>query len=413
MVPDIEKNGSENSKIIIGKLIDKADPPVRPIISAFDISLTRSANVQRLNKFTVAQLESCAEFLGITLVDKDSFKIFTKSALATRIYLAFMALMPAKCGECREDYVIDHQPETAPFFNCFRCFKGSHNCERNRLLHQTLSAMNTPTGFVWLCEKCHGIVDPIEPRKQRSRHTSEALSSFENQLSDCTNSSDISNMTLEGALSSTQQPSPLVRPAAAPPPPSNICRRFLNWNCPHGISGKKEIGGKCCPFTHLRVCNQFRISGSTGRRGCKKGTNCAFFHPNICKTTLESGSCSKKDCAMFHPRLSRKKSSSGPKDDSRNTAQKVKHTDSNTSNPSSSDFLELRNLVTGMAAKLEMLEKKMDQGASACQPAMQPTSAPHIPPMIYPTAPLPPHMMHLGVSRLPHHHTPFSHHSYF
>ena len=153
MVPDADcgKNASENVKIIIRKLIDKADPSIRPIISAFDITLTRSANLQRLNKFTVGLLESCAEFLGITLVDKDNFKIFTKSTLATRIYLGFMALIPAKCRECGNDYVINHESEIAPFFNCFTCFKGSHNCDRNRVLHQTLSAINTKQvlfGFV-------------------------------------------------------------------------------------------------------------------------------------------------------------------------------------------------------------------------------------------------------------------------
>ena len=129
------------------------------------------------------------------------------------------------------------------------------------------------------------------------------------------------------------------------------------------------------------------ISGSSGIRGCKKGENCAFFHPDICKVTVESGSCSKKDCKNFHPRVFRKKNNSGPKYGSRNAAQKVvKQNNDNTSNPSSNDFLELRNLVTGMAAKLEMLKKKMDQGTPACQPTMQPAS----PTMIYPTAPIPP-----------------------
>ena len=59
MVPDADcgKNGSENVKIIIRKLIDKADPSIRPIISAFDITLTRSVNLQRLNKFTFGYLK--------------------------------------------------------------------------------------------------------------------------------------------------------------------------------------------------------------------------------------------------------------------------------------------------------------------------------------------------------------------
>jgi hypothetical protein len=73
--------------------------------------------------------------------------MFTKSPLCTRIYLALMALMPAKCGECGHGYIVDHDHEIAPLFNCFRCFKGSHDCDRNKTLHETLSSLNTPTGF--------------------------------------------------------------------------------------------------------------------------------------------------------------------------------------------------------------------------------------------------------------------------
>ncbi|KAL5259634.1 hypothetical protein ACHWQZ_G009922 [Mnemiopsis leidyi] len=44
----------------------------------------------------------------------------------------------------------------------------------------------------------------------------------------------------------------------------------MNWSCPHGISGKKKVDGKVCPHTHLRVCNQYRMAGFTGKKGCKK-----------------------------------------------------------------------------------------------------------------------------------------------
>ena len=150
---------------------------MRPIISVSDCFQKRETNLQQLNKFNVVLLESCAEFLGFSLADQDNFKIYTKPTLVNRIYLASMALMPAKCGECSDSYTIDHDPEHPPFFNCFRCFKGSHDCNRNKELHQTLSAMNTPSGFVWLCDTCHGIIDPIDPRRQRSRHASTSGSS--------------------------------------------------------------------------------------------------------------------------------------------------------------------------------------------------------------------------------------------
>ena len=246
-----KQNDSENIKVIIGKLIEKADTTIRPVISVFDCFQTRQANFQKLNKFNVPLLESCAEFLGISLVDKDKIKIFVKPSLIDRIYFGFMALMPTKCGECSEEYSIDHEPEHRPFFSCFRCFKGSHDCERNRELHQTLSTMNTPSGFVWLCDTCHTIVDPIEPRKQRSRQASASGNSTPRESHTIGN---VSNLTLQGVLSSTHNPPSQSQNSNSSISLSsemynsnsdatvNICPRFLKWKCPHGISGKKEVG---------------------------------------------------------------------------------------------------------------------------------------------------------------------------
>ena len=103
-----KQNDSENVKVIIGKLIEKADSNVRPVISVFDCFQNRQANLQRLNKFKVPPFESCAEFLRIALADKDNNKIFVKHTLVDRIYLGLIALMPAKSGECSEEYTIEH-----------------------------------------------------------------------------------------------------------------------------------------------------------------------------------------------------------------------------------------------------------------------------------------------------------------
>jgi len=419
-----KKNDSENMKVIIGKLIEKADQIIRPVISVFDCFQTRQTNIQKLNKFNVPPLESCAEFLGISLVDKEGNKLFVKSSLVDRIYLGLMALMPAKCGECSDEYTIDHDPEHPPFFSCFRCFKGSHDCERNRELHQTLSTMNTPSGFVWLCDTCHAIVDPIEPRKQRSRLTSTSGNSTPsgNQILD--NSSNLSNIVLKGVLSSTNNASSQAVNSTSTNSVTSetnisetrssvgICPRFLDWKCPHGISGKKQIDGICCSLRHLRVCNQFRMSGSTGRKGCKKGKNCSFFHPEICNTLSSTGSCVKKGCSKFHPHSSRRKDDDNrsrvPRKSDTNQKVKVKvGKDNSHRNRDSTDFLELRNLVTGMAAKLESLEKKVDQSAQSYQPAQHAPS-----PMLY-RALAPPAVMPLGVPRLHQPHFPYTHQSYY
>ena len=413
MAKSSENDDSEKVKVIIGKLIDKAEQNVRLVISVFDNSQSRAVNTKRFEKFSLPILENCAEFLGIALADQNDFKLFTKKSLMNRIYCGFKALMPAKCGECSEECVIDHDPEVAPFFTCFRCFQGSHSCDRNRLLHQALSKMNTPSGFVWLCDTCHSAVDPIEPRKSRSCHTSGSG----DQSSDL--SSEISNVIPPGSdvLSSTQNPqqhtvsfpgiSEYRDESDSPQDRGRICQKFLNWNCPHGISGKKVVNGKCCPFKHPRLCNQYRVSGFTGKKGCQKGKNCSFFHPDICKGALERGSCVKKDCSKFHPLSCRRKN----KEES-NRNKKQGPIKQNAPAPSNSnDFLELRDLVTGMAAKLAALEKRLDQSAPSAPPQSVPQPAGQ---MMYPSHPQSAHhMMSLGVPRVPQHQIPFSHRSYF
>jgi len=70
MAKNCQENDSEKVKVIIGKMVQKADLTVRPVISAFDFTQSRSANIKRLDQFNVLILEKCAEFLGIPLADK-------------------------------------------------------------------------------------------------------------------------------------------------------------------------------------------------------------------------------------------------------------------------------------------------------------------------------------------------------
>ena len=106
-------------KVIFGKLLHRAEVAIRLVISAFDSAQTRLVVVKKLEQFTVPLLESCAEFLGIVLANQKGYKIFTKPALAERIYLGLRALLPASCKECGEIYVTDHRPQDPHLFSCF------------------------------------------------------------------------------------------------------------------------------------------------------------------------------------------------------------------------------------------------------------------------------------------------------
>ena len=61
-----KQNDSENVKIIIGKLLDKAAIPIRPVISAFHSVQARSAIIKRLDQFTVPLLESWIAFISVS-----------------------------------------------------------------------------------------------------------------------------------------------------------------------------------------------------------------------------------------------------------------------------------------------------------------------------------------------------------
>lgn len=166
------ESGNEPERTIIGRLLEKAtDSLVISVLRAFDPFKSRTVNSQALNstRFQIKSLEACAEFLSISLTNKDNLKIYTKTTLSTRIAMGLFALLPAKCGECQETYSIPHDSTLAstPLFTCFRCFQGAHSCEANRLFHQTISQANVSTGFVWLCDDC--LQNPAAPRRDRAR----------------------------------------------------------------------------------------------------------------------------------------------------------------------------------------------------------------------------------------------------
>ena len=342
---------SENTKAIMGNLLRKVndDPTVKSVISAFDPFVSKSSNCKTLNsaKFSVENLEKCAVFLGITLADKNNFKLFTKSSLSTRLVLSLMALLPAECGECSEKYVIDHEPDVEPFFRCHKCYQGAHDCEINRKLHEAIAPLNTPSGFVWLCRSCHDQVNPVEPRKHRSRHNSES----QNSVSDTTKSQSSVTFNETGLQSST----------------GVACSEFLQWKCPHGIRGNKLIDGKRCSFNHPRVCFKFRRSGN---KGCSLGNKCDFFHPNVCP-------CKNATCKSFHPTDSRtKKKDKKKKPNSTNT-----DTSSTQKVSNSSDFLELRDLVLGLGTKFEQMDNKIETMKAELETVKRPAAPLQYPPL--------------------------------
>ena len=99
MAGNPQKNDSESTKIIIGKLIEKANSSIRPVISAFNCLQSRSVNFQRLNQFTVGILESCAEFLWLT-------RTILRFSLSHLLPIAFVLVLWLWCLQSVESAVM-------------------------------------------------------------------------------------------------------------------------------------------------------------------------------------------------------------------------------------------------------------------------------------------------------------------
>ena len=315
------------SKIIIGNLLLRACPLSKTVITAFDHLATRKVNCATLNtsRFKLESLEACGMFLSIELADGDQNKIYTKATLVSRIVAALFALLPAACSACSDYYCIDFEPEAKPFFCCSRCFQGSHSCDQMKTRYEAIANLDLPSGLVWLCKECLDAINPVVPRKSKSRHNSISKQDpVKSRLS----------LTLGPTHGSTTPGTPDQIIADTPKTgvlehdlrrrlsehldqakdedddddddddeekldTSQVCKRYKVGKCPHGIRGNKTVNGSKCPDSHPPRCNKYTRFG-TGKKGCKKGKNCQYFHPILCKFSVNEQRCSKELCTFPH-----------------------------------------------------------------------------------------------------------------
>ena len=167
---------SQEKELAIGNLLVCAgsNEIVKRVISLFDHTASRTANISALKSLNLDLLEPCAEFLNIELADAESQKLYTKDTLISRIVLEIRALLPADCSECNQTYATEFDSEHKPLFNCHMCYRGSHSCVAVTSLHDALSGASLAllSGHVWLCKVCKEASVPYKPRKSRTHHDS-------------------------------------------------------------------------------------------------------------------------------------------------------------------------------------------------------------------------------------------------
>lgn len=103
-----------------------------------------------------------------------------------------------------------------------------------------------------------------------------------------------------------------------------VCIHYRTSRCRHGISGQN------CPYQHPKPCNKYLAFGDKQPRGCQNGSKYQYFHPKLCRDSLNQNNCYNENCKFLHIKGTQRKKPSGyqdiPKNVAPNQQQLVYHT---------------------------------------------------------------------------------------
>ena len=380
-----------------------ADKLTHSVFSLFKVRHTDVQNIATLTstKFQLDSLEKCAEFLSIPLDDANEIMMFTnKNSLATRIVAEIKAYYPSTCQDCSQGYqVVFDDDETAPLYNCFKCFRGSHNCNTIKERHEALKDQPVPTGLVWLCNDCYARANPVKPPKRaRSRAPSanssekagkdkkkEVASDGEDEEEEETEEEEEEEEE-EAEIKETKPPddnkTPLntggrENPKSSAPAKDKggkekvVCQQYKMRKCPHGADGKKKISGSKCPDYHPRRCRKFCLNGPWGEFGCSLGKDCPGLHPILCRYSMKERRCTTKNCTFTHLKGTKRhpssedaacsQRSSGKRPRDKKEADEPKTSPNPKPDVANSNFLELMGLIQVMRKEVTELKLSVFQ----------------------------------------------------
>ena len=55
-----------------------------------------------------------------------------------------------------------------------------------------------------------------------------------------------------------------------------------------------------CEKNHPKKCRRYCRAGTNNKHGCKKGKDCEFFHPVLCKYSQVNRVCTNENCTFTH-----------------------------------------------------------------------------------------------------------------
>ena len=173
---------------------------------------------------------------------------------------------------------------------------------------------------------------------------------------------------------------------------TDICSKYKVGKCPHGIRGNKVIEGNKCDKNHPKRCFKFCAFGNKGKRSCRKGDKCEYYHPVLCKYSTKKMVCTNKDCTYVHLKGTKRTEQSAksqtkkenPKVLSPDRSYTINETPVNNNSmmvkdldPATYHFLELKRLVETVQAHQSNLRQEIAEVKSSLS-YHQPLKFPYI-----------------------------------
>ena len=393
----------ESWKRIIAELSQKAPTDtIKECIQKYDPAIPTNENKKLLKVFCKGVILDTLHFLSCKPV-KDSIK----SNLIEMLCLKIKNYFPDVCQICSNSYCFKFGD--TEFLSCRSCGQEAHQqCYLDLLKDMNLINENEQIqkyfleipGFFFLCPSCQDEIILLKDDTKPNITTSDRRDNIISESLTETNYSQISS----DPLNSNDHAVHLSQYGAANNSTANlsdnqdkqyegidnlnlnkakICKFYAKGSCKHGRKGSN------CKFQHPEVCRKLLKFGNKSQKGCNKGTKCSKFHPRMCSSSIINKVCFNHRCTYTHVKGTKRNkdhlnSLNNNKDQKNDNITQV-------SNQGINDFLPLlhnfkRDIEIMMDTKLEKFMIKQTQPilSQPINPAMPRQTVPIFQPPVWP-----------------------------
>ena len=262
----------------LGEFLRKAgDDSIKNVLGTFDQEKTVPQNITQLKVNNGDDLKNTIAFLKANSPAYPvaqqvlSTKNRNKEAYSQDIAIFLDLVKPSQCMSCHENYIPAAELCSLNEPKCYLCKCPSHGeCYKDAVIQPEV-------GIIFVCTECLSV--------KVAKDLAVKLNTIEVK---CDEAKD--------PIKTTVPQKPDTEEAVSNHDKED-CPLYLKRQCPHGLTGKREIEGNPCPYKHRRRCWYWLEYGPTG---CRFGKKCSFLHPEYCKNSLNLKACLNRSCQYLH-----------------------------------------------------------------------------------------------------------------